>query len=94
MAVFFWFDIEIHHRLHADRTVAAPLRHLRADRLWDLLAGDAKGHLQSRHVDLFFDPPPVATNDTGIRTLDGGGRIRAERQSGMASSNWTRRVKP
>ena len=22
-------------------------------------------------VDLFFDPPPVAANDTGIRTLDG-----------------------
>ena len=32
------------------RTVAALLRHLRAKRLRELLAGDAKGHLLFSHV--------------------------------------------
>ena len=38
--------------LHSDRTVAALLRHLRAERLRVLLAGDAKGNLQFNHEQL------------------------------------------
>ena len=37
------------HRLHSDKAVAAPQRHFRAEHLRELLAGDAKSHLQSRH---------------------------------------------
>ena len=35
--------VEFRHKLHSDRTVAALLRHLRAKRLRELLADDAKG---------------------------------------------------
>ena len=41
---------EFHHALHLNRTVATLLRRLHADRLWELLAGDARGHLQSYHM--------------------------------------------
>ena len=44
-----FFCVEFHHLLHLNRTVATLLRHLHADRLRELLAGDARGHLQSCH---------------------------------------------
>ena len=45
-------------------------------------------------VDLFFNLPPVAAVPQESGHWPAGGRIRTERQSGIASVNWTRLVKP